>query len=472
MRLSECATSALESPLFASTTTEELNRLPVHRLFWRYALPSIAGMMVTGLYYLVDGMIVGRYVGGNGLAAINLAYPMIMLVTGLGAMLAMGGATRLSLRQGAGDPAGARRALANTLLLLGAGGALIPVLSLWQMDRLLCWLKADANPELLAHTGDYLGWVLTGSVLLMGQMAVAALLRNDGRPQLATLLLSCGAVLNMGLCYWFVAHLGWGLVGAAASTLLAEGLVVIIGLGYFFSPHARLRLGWRDLRPHRESAAALLALGSPNLLMELNLALLLYAHNYQLLSYGNEENVAAFAVTGYTEAMFVLLVHGLAMGMQPLLSHAAGAEQHDRARATLRYGLAVILGLGGAGLLLILGAPGWIAGLFAGDAPHLQQLAERSLQLHLFALPLDGLLIVGVVALQAMARTRRALIMTGCKTLLLAPALIGLPLWLGVDGVLLAAPLVNSALGLIMAGLLFVLLRQLGGQQTQMASSC
>jgi len=76
-----------------------------HR-FWRYALPSILAMLVTGCYVVVDGVFVGHYVGPLGLAAINLAYPLVMVQVGVAAMLSMGASTRIALLLGEGRHAG------------------------------------------------------------------------------------------------------------------------------------------------------------------------------------------------------------------------------------------------------------------------------------------------------------------------------------------------------------------------------
>lgn len=442
--------------------TQELGTLPVRRLFWRYAIPSIAGMLVTSVYYLVDGIFVGRYVGAVGLAAINLAYPLVMVCLGFGALISMGAATRIALLQGAGRVDEARRTLGCALLAAAALGGLIALLGLAAGERLPTWLGAGGDAALWRETRLYLMWMLGGSTLILGQMMVATLVRNDGRPALATVLLSSGALLNIALDYLFVVEWRMGLAGAAQATLLSEAVVCALGLGYFFSRHARLRLSLRELRLNAASLAIIARLGVSSLVMELNLALLLYAHNAQLLRYGEGQEVAAYAISGYTESLFVLLVHGLALGLQPLLGHAMGAGQTQRAREALGYGLRVVLLLGAVALLLVqLGAP-LVAELYVGEADAaLVALASHALRLHLMAMPLDGLVTVGVIALQSMALTREALVGSVGKTVLLLPALWGLPLWLGVDGVWLALPLVNLLLGAVMALLLWRCLRTL-----------
>jgi putative MATE family efflux protein len=446
---------------------QDLNLLPVKTLFWRYVIPSIAGMLVIGLYTVVDGIFVGRYVGAHALAAINLVYPIILLQIGLGAMISMGAATRISILQGAGQLKQARQALANTLLIIAAMGIVLPIIGISQLDSLLALLKADSDPAVLQEARSYLSIMLWGGLVTIGQMAVIYLVRNDGRPQFITSLVTIGGLSNIGLNYFFVVILGWGLAGSAGATLLVETLITLAGLIYFFSPFARLRLALEDLRPHWQSMPSMLGLGVSSLLMEANLAFLLFAHNYQLLAYGQGSDIAAYAVAGYTEAVFILLIHGLALGMQPLLSHATGANQAKRLAQTLSYGLKVSLGISLALLSLVQFFPQTIATLYAGADQALIQSAAHALQIHLFALPFDGAIIVGVIALQAMALTRLSMFGTLGKTLLLIPALWLMPQWWGVNGVYIALPLVNMLIGIVIAGVLWRELGRLKGVQDQ-----
>lgn len=440
---------------------QELNTLPINTLFWRYVIPSVAGMLVIGLYTVVDGIFVGRYVGAHALAAINLVYPVILLQVGLGAMISMGAATRISILQGSGQHKEARQALANTLLIIAALGILLPIIGISQLDHLLALLNADNDPAVLQEARSYLSIMLWGGLVTIGQMAVIYLVRNDGRPQFITYLVVAGGLSNIGLNYFFVVILGWGLAGSAFATLLVETLITLAGLIYFFSPFARLRLALKDLRPHWQSMPSMLGLGVSSLLMEANLAFLLFAHNYQLLEYGKGSDVAAYAVAGYTEAVFILLIHGLALGMQPLLSHATGAGQPQRLAQTLSYGLRVSLGISFTVLALVQFFPHTIAMLYAGQDQALIKAATNALQIHLFALPFDGTIIVGVIALQAMALTRLSMFGTLGKTLFLIPALWLMPQWWGVNGVYIALPLVNVLVGIVIASVLWRELRRL-----------
>lgn len=411
------------------------------RRFWGYALPSILAMLVSGAYYLVDGIFVGHYVGAAGLAGINLVYPVIMVLIGLAAMIAMGAATAISFQQGAKNLRQARQALVNALWLLVLLGTTAPLLLYHWHIEILLGLGIEQGTETWQQASDYLLWIGGGTLLLASNLAVPYLLRNDGRPKLAMILVSAGAVLNILLNYVMVGRLGLGLVGTAQATLISEGIVSLLGLGYFFSSHARLRLSWRQLAPDLPAMPGLLFTGLPSLIAQFNLGLLLLLHNSQLMVHGSVKDLAGFTVAGYTEAVFIVILQGLAFGIQPLISQAAGAKRHRDLKFLMEMGLKITLIYGMLVWLLIQLLPRQVAMLYTGDQDEeLLSAAVSSLTLNLGAIPLEGIIMFGIVLLQSMARTRQALIISAAKTLLLLPLIFLLPLQWGRDGVLMAQP--------------------------------
>ena len=80
--------------------TSEISNQPIHKLFWRYTLPAVMGMAVNGLYAVIDGIFIGRAVGAEGLAAINLAWPLFGAVFGVGLMIGVGASAQYSIARG------------------------------------------------------------------------------------------------------------------------------------------------------------------------------------------------------------------------------------------------------------------------------------------------------------------------------------------------------------------------------------
>ncbi|MGS0726219.1 MATE family efflux transporter, partial [Shewanella sp. 0m-11] len=97
---------------------EDTHNHSISRTFWRYTLPAIAAMLVNGLYQIVDGIFIGHYIGYEGLAAINMAWPVIYFMVGFGIMIGMGSGSLLSIQRGKGDTRAAPTILTTSLLLM------------------------------------------------------------------------------------------------------------------------------------------------------------------------------------------------------------------------------------------------------------------------------------------------------------------------------------------------------------------
>ncbi|MDE6204032.1 MAG: hypothetical protein K2G19_11225, partial [Lachnospiraceae bacterium] len=127
-----------------------------------YIFPSMLSFLLTGIYSIVDGIFVGRAMGDPGLAAINIAWPLVALIISLGTGTGMGAAVVVSLNRGAGKEEKALRAEGNAFFLLFTGSVcLIAALYLFGTP-LLKLLGARENLLPLAVT--YLKFILTGGV--------------------------------------------------------------------------------------------------------------------------------------------------------------------------------------------------------------------------------------------------------------------------------------------------------------------
>ncbi len=195
----------------------------ISRQFWRYTIPTVAAMLVNGLYQVVDGIFIGRYVGADGLAGINVAWPVIGSILGIGMLVGVGTGALVSIRQGEKDTQGAKQILATGLTLLLAITPIVSALLFLFADNFLLWQGAEGRVYELGL--QYLHILIGASVFTLGSIAMPFLLRNDDSPNLATILMIVGAVINIVLDYLFIALYGWELMGAALATAIAQFVV-------------------------------------------------------------------------------------------------------------------------------------------------------------------------------------------------------------------------------------------------------
>ncbi|BCV37402.1 MATE family efflux transporter [Shewanella indica] len=433
-----------------SQTEQDLALLqqPVSKLFWRYTVPTVMSMLVTGIYVTVDGMFIGHYLGETGLAGIMLAYPVGAILYAIGALLGMGGAALISINLGRGDVARARKILGNTFSLCLLSALVVSLAGTMLTDDILRWLKAEG--EVYEGAYQYLFWYFALGIFPIISMAFSALLRNDGRPSFVTWILVFGGVLNTLLDWLFIVVFPFGLTGAAIATMLSQAVTGGLCLQHFFGKRTRLNIDWQQMKLSLELVWEIVKLGMPSFLMNLYLSIVLTMHNMALLWTGTSLHVAAYGVVSYTEALFYFVFEGIALGTQPILSFNAGAGQYDRVKQTAKMAFSVTLICALLGLVLIYSRPEWMVYLFAGDNPTLAPVAIEGMYLYFWGLPMEGLILVGASFFQAINRPAEASILTGSKLLL-----IGLFLWVfawafGVPGVWISLASCSSLLCLWM----------------------
>lgn len=428
-------------------STAFLSDRSISNNFWRYTLPAIAAMMVNGLYQIVDGIFVGHYVGYQGLAAINVAWPITYVLSGLGLMIGIGSGTLISIARGKNSHVEAQQALTNGFILIGAfslGSLLIFALF---SDTLLQLQGAENTIKDLAH--DYVASFGHAALITVLAGAMPMLIRNDESPKIATGLLILGALTNIVLDYVFLGIFGWALQGAAVATLIAQGITCVGGIIYFCSPisHLKLTLALRDFS--LTQSQKIIALGASALIMYLYASFVVALHNYQFMTYGTELTVGAFAIVGYMMTLYYLVAEGVGEGLQPPVSYYFGAKQPHAIRRTLQLAIKTTLFAGIGWFVLLSSFPATLISLFNSDNAALTLEATQGIRLHLFAMCLDGFIVLATMYFMAVDQAAKALVISISNMLIQLPFLFILPKWLGVNGVWLSMPLSTVVLSSI-----------------------
>lgn len=422
----------------------------IKRTFWRYAIPSIAAMLVSGLYQIIDGIFVGHYVGVDGLAAINMAWPITFVLSGFGLMVGMGGGSLISIKRGEDNKSAASQAFNTSFFLMAllALGSMFG-LTLWGAD-LMRIQGADGATFTLGL--DYVIVFANATLVTIMAAAIPMLVRNDDSPNVATGLMILGALLNIVLDYVFIGLWQWQLEGAALATIIAQLVVCIIGIGYFFSARSTLKFNRSLLMIDPRIATAIISLGASSLVMYLYTSFVFALHNRLFMEYGTSVTVGAFAIVGYIMTVYYLVAEGIAEGMQPPVSYYFGSKQYKNIKKMLLLSIKVTV-IAGVGFIIILNLmPNMMIGLFTNsDNVELVGAAKNGIQLHLFAMFLDGIIVLASVYFMAIGKGGKALAISFGNMLIQLPFLYFLPKWLGVDGIWLALPLSNIVLFIIVA---------------------
>lgn len=426
----------------------DLGTAPLSRLFWRYVTPTVAAMLITGIYVTIDGIFVGHVLGQDGMAGLMLAYPICAVLYAVGALIGMGASSLVSFYLGQGNPAKARHIVGNALVMVLLASALLSFIGIRYGEPMLAWMGAEG--EIFTAGLSYLQAYAWLGVFAVLSMAFSSLLRNDGRPGFVTLIMVVGGLLNVLLDYLLMVVFPFGLAGVATATMLSQAVTGLACLWHFFTPRSQLRISWDTLRPELRLMGETVRLGISSFLMYLYLSVVLALHNKALLAVGTSLHVAAYGVISYTEAFFYLVFEGIAMGIQPIASFNAGAGHWRRVLRIRNLALGVTLGIALCAMIPLYLWPEAAVYLFAGDNATLLPVASLGIWLYFWGLPMEGLLLVGATYFQAINRARIASLLTGGKLVLIGGFLWGFSTLWGVPGVWLALPTCSSLLVLVM----------------------
>ncbi|ELF6481170.1 MATE family efflux transporter [Vibrio fluvialis] len=432
----------------------------IYRQFLRYAIPTVAAMLVNGLYQVVDGIFIGHYVGAEGLAGINVAWPVIGTILGMGMLVGVGTGALASIKQGEKDLHSAKRILATGLLTLVMLAPIVAAILWFFADDFLRWQGAQGRTFELGM--QYLQILIIGCVFTLGSIAMPFLLRNDDSPNLATLLMVVGALCNIVLDYVLIAWLQWELTGAAIATAISQLIVTGLGFSYFFSKRAKLRLTRACLSMEWRYLPKIFAIGVSSFFMYAYGSTMVALHNSLIIQYGNAVMVGAYAILGYIVTVYYLTVEGIANGMQPLASFNHGARQYGNIRRLLKVAMSIAV-LGGVVFVLMINLfPEQVIGIFNSNDPRLMDGAVFALKLHMFALFLDGFLVVSAAYYQATNHGGKAMFVTVGNMMVQLPFLYILPKLYGITGVWIAFPLSNIALSCVVGVMLWRDVSRLG----------
>lgn len=319
------------------------------RLF-RFTLPSIIMMIVTSIYSVVDGLFVSNVVGDAALAAVNIVYPLPMVLGAFGFMLGTGGSAEVARVMGAGKPEKAKEYFTTLIIAIIVGGTVLSTLCVVFIHPLSAFLGADE--ALMADCVSYGAIMSGGSVFFMLQTSFQSFCVAAEKPKMGLWLSVAAGGTNMVLDYLFIAVLGWGVAGAAWATVAGYMVGGVIPLVYFLLPNSStLRLVRTRLYPRMLLKSC--ANGSSELMSNLSASLVTVLYNRALMDMVGSQGVTAYTVMMYVQFIFFAMFIGLSMGAAPIFSFHYGAGNHAELQSLFRKCLTAI---GGFSVAMVLAA--------------------------------------------------------------------------------------------------------------------
>ena len=420
----------------------------------RFTCPSIVMMIFTSIYSLVDGLFVSNFVGKTSFAAVNLIYPVLMLLGSLGFMVGTGGSAIVAKTIGQSKPELANRYFSLLICASAIGGAAISALGVLFTRPIAAALGAEG--AMLEDCVLYARIILLANPFFILQNVFQAFFVTAEKPTLG-LYVSVGAGLtNIALDALLVGVLCFGLVGAAAATALSQIVGGLVPAAYFLRKNDSLL---RLTRPRFDGRVLVKTCtnGSSELMSSISSSVVNILYNFQLIRLAGEDGVAAYGAIMYVSFIFAAIFIGYSIGSAPVVSYHYGAENAGELHSLLRKSL-VLAGAAGiamAGLAAAVSAP--LAKLFVGYDPALYQLTVRGFRLYALSYLLCGFNIFGSSFFTALNNGLASAAISFLRTLVFQCAsVLILPAFLDVDGIWLAISVAEAAALAVTAALLVI----------------
>ena len=404
---------------------------PVRKVFINYLIPSVSATMVTSIYILADTMMIGRGVGANGLAALNILLPMYSTFYGFGMMCGIGGSVLFGFSRGKGEEKEARGYFTTALILAAILAVLSVVLCNVFFEPLLDFL--GCTPAMREYAVPYGRILMLASPLYIFSCFLQAFVRNDGAPRLAMIGVVAGGITNVVLDYIFIYMFHWGMAGAVLATVAGTLLTIVILGSHFLKAENHLKLGG-GITPKK--FRDVLINGMPSFIMELSSGVIMLLFNLQLLKYVGDIGVVVYGIISNVALVVTSLSNGIAQAAQPMISANYGAGKAERVREGRNLSLAVAMAAGvlftSSGFLI----PVPIAELFLVPTEQIIAMAVPAIKLYFVSFVISEWNIICGTYFQAIVKPKLSLMITVMRGVVLNSILVFvLPAMFGVSGI-------------------------------------
>lgn len=431
------------------TRTKLLTKNPFS-LMLELSIPAILGMVVVGLYNMMDSIFVGQMVGDIQMGAVSISYPFTLINGGTAAMLGVGSASVLSRAIGKKDEATVKKVMGNLVAMVILLSAIIMVVGMTFTRQILT--LAGAEGEILNHAEKYLRIVYAGSLFVNFFQSANMVIRGTGQLKKSMLIVGSGAVLNIILDPIFITILkpyGMGLEGAAYATVFSQFVQAVFTLWYFKKKSPDVKIG--RIRIDGTLLPQVLAVGVSAMLMQV-LTLVQQTVIYRVAAqYGGESSqIVLGAALRFWNFAFVPL-WGISNGFQPAAGTNYGAKDYDRVKTLTRVFITSATVLSLLFFIPVELFPAQILSMF-GVNPAVAAASATNFRIMFSTYILQGSFIIAVTLFQSLGKAQKATWLVLFRQIILfIPLAIILPMigGMGVRGVWLAIALTDAVLVVI-----------------------
>lgn len=447
----------------ARTTLMMEEKIPV--LMTKFAAPAIVSMLISAAYNVVDAIFVGL-ISTQAIAATLIAFPMFMLISMIGMAIGVGAGSYISRLLGEKNLEQAHKTGSTAVFTCMSLGILLTVLSLSFLRPLL--LAFGATETILPYAIQYTGALLTGTLFSIVSLCLNNMLRAEGSVRMSMIGISAGAILNVALDPLFMFTFGLGVTGAAVATVLSQAISTGLLVWYYVNGKSLIKIRLRYWSFSGQIYSEIVKIGSPVILRQGLMSVAMAILNTTAGNYGDYA-IAAMGIVQRVAMPGLFVVFGFAQGFQPIAGFSYGAKRYDRLLEAITVSMkrttlfCTVL----AAAFFVFPVP--LIRLFSRDAEVIA-LGARGLRYFALFFPAFGFNVTTNVLFSAIGRALPAGILSLSRQgIFFIPALILLPQFFGLTGLLWSQPAADAATTLLTSLFAIRTLKQFQTLQSQMS---
>lgn len=425
-----------------------LGTIPIGKLLLQYSIPAIIGMTLTSMYNIIDSIFIGHGVGAIAIAGLAVSFPLMNLVIAFCMLVSAGGSTIASIRLGQKDVNGATEILSHTLSLCLINSIVFGLMSFIFLDDILMFF--GASHETLPYARSFMQVILLGTPISYTMIGLNNVMRSTGYPKKAMLTSMVTVFANIILAPIFIFQFEWGMQGAATATVISQSIGMVWVLHHFADKRNMVHFEGNIWRIKRSIVKDIFAIGMSPFLMNVCACAIVIIINNGLQAHGGDMAVGAYGIINRLLTLYVMIVIGLTMGMQPIIGYNFGAQQHERVKRTLRLGIISGVVITSSGFIICELFPHGVSAIFT-DNDELINIAVEGIRYGILMFPLVGAQIVISNFFQSIGKAKISIFLSLTRQLVyLLPGLLIFPHFWGLKGIWVSMP-VSDGLAFITA---------------------
>lgn len=407
--------------------TEKLSKL-----FIKFTIPSIIGMIFIGIQGIIDGLFVGNVIGENALASVNLVQPYIQLIMAYSLVISVGAQSVIGINLGKGENEKAQNIFRTAMFFLVAISVLVALVGVLFSENIA--LVLGSNDVLLEGASTYIKtlslFVVFVAVMFLFEMVV----RTIGKPNISLVSMIVAVLLNVVLDYLLIKEFNLGIRGAAIATGLSYATAFIINLTPFLSKKTIINI-YRGKFDNKE-IFPMVYNGSSEGVSSISTALSMFLFNTALMKIAGEGGIAAFSIINYIAQVGYMVLFGIADGVRPIISYNYGAGNSERVSKILKASTIanLIIGIIIFLVMSIFSEP--LINIFLKDGKSVLEIASNGAKIYGLAFLFNGVNILVSSYFTAIDDPKSSIIVASSRGIVfIVVGMIILPYLFGINGI-------------------------------------